>query len=263
MRRPVLIERTQGKQMLLHSSPAGESERQRARLILQTTLMSQLSTDKRQWLSDQLALVAIEKSNRSVDLAFGLCPKRLGKEPAVFNIMQKSDLSQCMPGWQLDGITIDAIARMLVLTCFSDARQLAEQLTRLLRHADLYEQQTLYRGLPLYPASAILNDRLADGLGSNMRNVFEAIAHNNPYAAWHLDTHRFNHMVLRALCIDSALAPIVGLEQRNNAELARMLLDTAREYRSASRSINAELWTLAMPFMTQAEQKEFHLEKVS
>lgn len=249
--------------MSLHSSPAGENERQRARLILQTVLMSQLSTEKRQWLSDQLALVAIEKSNRSVDLAFGLCPRRLGKEPVTFTNVQRSDLNQCMPGWQLDGISVDAIARMLVLTCFSDAKQLAEQLTRLLRHADLPEQLALYRGLPLYPASAALNDRLADGLRSNMSEVFKAIAHNNPYSAWHLDTHRFNHMVLKALFIDVKLAPIVQLEQRNNEELVRMLLDTARERLAASRTVTDELWTLALPFMTQDEKLEFNLEQAA
>lgn len=249
--------------MSLFCSPPGENERQRARLILQTALTSQLSTDKRQWLSDQLALVAIEKSNRSVDLAFGLCPERLGNEPVVLNNLQRGDLHQCMPGWQLDGTPVDAIARMLVVTCFSDPKQLAEQLTRLLRHADLAEQLALYRGLPLYPASATINDRLTDGLHSNIRDVFEAIAHNNPYAAWHLDTHRFNQMVLKAVFIDSKLAQIYQLEQRNNEELIRILLDCARERRAASRSVSDELWTLAMPFMTQAEQKEFNLTQAA
>ncbi|MFK7994382.1 MAG: EboA domain-containing protein [Granulosicoccus sp.] len=246
--------------MSLHSSPPNENERQRARLVLQTALMSQLPIDKQQWLSDQLALVAIEKSNRSVDLAFGLCPRRLGKEALVLNNMQKGELHQCMPGWQLDGISVDAVARMLVITSFDDARQLAEQLTRLLRHAELSEQLALYRSLPLYPASATVNDRLADGLRSNISEVFEAIAHNNPYAAWHLDTHRFNHMVLKALFIDAKLAPIIQLEKRNNAELAQMLLDTARERRAASRPVSEELWALAMPFMTQDEKTEFNLE---
>ncbi|MFK8080618.1 MAG: EboA domain-containing protein [Granulosicoccus sp.] len=249
--------------MSLHSSPPGETDRQRARLILQTVLMSQLSTEKQQWLSDQLALVAIEKSNRSVDLAFGLCPRRLGKKPLLFTTIEKNDLNQCMPGWDLDGVSMDAVARMLVLTCFSDTRQLAEQLTRLLRHADLHEQLALYKGLPLYAASATVNDRLADGLRSNISEVFEAIAHNNPYAGWHLDTHRFNHMVLKALFIESTLAPIVHLEERNNLDLVRMLLDFARERRAALRSVPEELWSLTVPLMTHDERLEFNQEQAA
>ena len=245
--------------MSLHTPP-GEHERQEVRLILQTALLASLGTDKQQWLCDQLSLVAIERSNRSVDMAFGLCPRRLGKQPVSLSNIQLRELHQHMPGWKVDCLPAETIARILVITCFADARQLAEQVTRLLRHADLNEQLSLYKGLPLFPASAVLNDRLADGLRSNMSEVFEAIAHDNPYAAWHLDTHRFNHMVLKALFISSKLAPIVGLEQRNNAELARMLLDTARERRAALRPVSNELWALATPYMTQQERDEFDQE---
>lgn len=248
--------------MSLHTPP-GEQERQQVRLILQTSLMASLGTEKQQWLSDQLSLIAIEKSNRSVDMAFGLCPRRLGIQPVALSSLQLRELNRYMPGWKIDNLPAETMARILVIACFSDARQLAEQVTRLLRHADLNEQLALFKGLPLFPASAVLNDRLADGLRSNMSEVFEAIAHDNPYAAWHLDTHRFNHMVLKALFINSELAPIVGLEQRNNAELARMLLDTARERRAASRTVSDELWTLAKPHMTQEERDEFDLESAA
>ena len=262
MRLPQVKDKEQGKQMSLHTPP-GDHERQQARLILQTALLASLSTDKQQWLSDQLALVAIERSNRSVDLAFGLCPRRLGKEPVTFSNIQNNALSQCIPGWNVAGLSADAIARILVITCFDDAKQLGQQVTRLIRHADLHEQLAIYKGLPLYPASAVLNDRLADGLRSNMSEVFEAIAHGNPYAAWHLDTHRFSHMVLKALFINSRLSPIVGLEQRNNVELVRMLLDTARERRAASRTVSEELWALTMPFMSPAQKQEFNQEKAA
>lgn len=250
-------------QMLLKSRPPGDGERQQARLILQTALKASLSLDKQQWLSDQLALVAIEKSNRSVDIAFGFCLSRLGNDTVVMSPLQQAKLNQLMPGWDVKTISVDALARMLVLTCFDHPLQLAEQLTRLLRHSDLKDQLALYRGLPLYPWSDTLNDRLADGLRSNISEVIEAIAHHNPYPAWHLDTHRFNHMVLKALFIESELAPIVGLEKRSNAELARMLLDTARERRAAGRLVSEELWVVVMPYMTPADQQEFNMDKAA
>ncbi len=56
-----------------------------------------------------------------------------------------------------------------------------------------------------------------------MRAVFEAIAHRNPYPKAHFDIHRCNRMVLKALFIRRPLAPIQGLDQRANPELARIM----------------------------------------
>ncbi len=249
--------------MSLQTKHPGDRERERCTLVLQTVLKSALPLEASQWFSDQLALVAIEKSNRSVDLSFGFCTRRLGKHTPEFSQLQLRELDKHLPGWQVKTLGVDAIARMLIIASFHDATQLAAQVSRLLKHADVHEQLALYRGLPLYKTSAELNDRLADGLRSNVSDVFNAIAHHNPYPAWYLDTHRFNHLVLKALFIDSELAPIVGLAQRANEELARMLLETARERYAASRSVSNELWPLAIPFMTNAQRREFKMEKAS
>lgn len=246
--------------MSLDNSPASSLQRQEARGLIQTLLFSLIPSEKQQWLSDQFALLSEEKSNRQIDLTFGLCTRRLGAEPVYVNASQQSIITACLPGWQVDGTPIGTLARILVLSSFDDAHQLAEQTTRLLRHADLQEQLAIYRGLPLYPPSEALNNLVAEGLRSNISEAFEAIAHDNPYPAWHLDTHRFNHMVLKALFIDTKLAPVVGLTQRNNAELARMLLDYARERRAAMRSVSSELWALASPFMSDKELQEFDQE---
>lgn len=65
-------------------------------------------------------------------------------------------------------------------------------------------------GLPLYPEPADIEPWVGEGLRTNMRSVFEAIAHENPYPMHYLDTHRWNHMVLKALFVGSRLAPIEG-----------------------------------------------------
>lgn len=249
--------------MSLQAKTPGDTDRQQGSLLLQTVLKHALPIEAGQWFSDQLALVAIEKSNRSVDLSFGLCARRLGKHQANFSQLQIREMHKYLPGWQVNTLSVDAVARMLIIASFQDASQLAAQVTRLLRHADVHEQLALYKGLPLYKPSDELNDRLADGLRSNVSDVFNAIAHHNPYPTWFLDTHRFNHMVLKALFIDSPLSPIVGLEKRNNDELARMLMETARERYAASRPVSDELWTLASPYMTDDQRREFRMEKAS
>jgi len=86
------------------------------------------------------------------------------------------------------------------------------------------------------------------GYASTPPSVFEAIAHRNPYPRAHFDDHRWNHMVLKALFIGAPLAPIQGLDERANAELARILCDFAHERWAAGRPVPAELWRCVGPF---------------
>ena len=57
-------------------------------------------------------------------------------------------------------------------------------------------------------------------------------------------------MILKALFVGSTLAPIVGLDERANAELARILRDYAHERWAAERPVSPELWRCVGPFAT-------------
>ena len=56
--------------------------------------------------------------------------------------------------------------------------------------ADIGELVAFYRGLPLYPDQPRYALRAAEGVRSNMRVVFEAVAHRNPYPAEQLPSRR-------------------------------------------------------------------------
>ncbi len=79
--------------------------------------------------------------------------------------------------------------------------------------------------------------RAAEGVRSNMRTVFEAVAHRNPYAAEQFAESAWNQMVLKALFVGSRLDLVVGLDRRRNEALARMLCDYAHERWAASRVV--------------------------
>lgn len=55
-------------------------------------------------------------------------------------------------------------------------------------------------------------------------------------------------MILKALFVGSTLAPIVGLRDRANPELARILVDYAQERWAAGRPVTEELWISVRPF---------------
>ena len=136
----------------------------------------------------------------------------------------------------------------MLLAASADADVFVRRLDQLCATADVDELVAFYRGLPLYPDPPRLRLRAAEGLRTNMPVVFEAVAHRNPYPAEQLSEEAWNQMVLKALFVGSTLDPIVGLDARANARLARMLGDYAHERWAAGRPVSPELWRCVGPF---------------
>ena len=86
-----------------------------------------------------------------------------------------------------------------------------------------------------------------------MQPVFEAVAHANPYPAEQFSETQWNQMVLKALFVGSTLAPIQGLDERRNADLAGMLIDYAHERWAAGRPVSPELWRCVGPFAGEGD----------
>ena len=72
-----------------------------------------------------------------------------------------------------------------------------------------------------------------------------------PILGHYFDEHRWNHMVLKALFNGAALAPIQGLDERANPELAAMLRDYAHERWAADRAVSPGAVALHRPVRHQ------------
>jgi len=220
-----------------------------ARKLLQRWIARQLDETRAAWLEGQLAGVGRDASDAALDIALGLAPRKLGKAALELADEDLAAARAAVPGWDPRGWNVADAARVLLLTGrAAGAKPFAECFRRLCETADVAELVGLYRGLPLYPEPASLEAQVGEGLRSNMRVVFEAIAHRNPYPRTHFDPHRWNHMVLKALFIGSPLEPIQGLDERANAELARIVLDFAHERWAAGRPVPFEIWRCVGPF---------------
>ena len=223
-----------------------------AATLLERWLEDRLSAERWAWFDERLGALARANSDRERDLLLGLVPRRLGRTELALDAGDLADADAARPGWDPSEWTVETAARTLVLCRLAerDPNGFGEVFRDLSRGADLAESLTLLRAVPLLPGSPALDVQVAEGLRTNMRAVFEAIAHRNPVPRERFDENRWNHMVLKALFIDSTLAPIQGLDERANAELARILGDYAHERWAAGRPVTPELWRPVGPFAT-------------
>lgn len=220
-----------------------------ARVLLRDWLLKRIDDSAGTWLASQIELLAGNAGESALGIAFGLVPRRLGKGMLALSPEEAAAADRCIEGWTPADWSLADAGRILLLSGLP-ARDpdFASRFRFLCQTADVGEAIALYRGLPLYPEPAALEPQVGEGLRTNMRSVFEAIAHHNPYPRLHFETHRWNHMVLKALFVGSRLAPIQGLDERANAELARIMLDFAHERRAAGRPVPFEIWRCVGPF---------------
>src|SRR5918996_521046 len=158
-----------------------------------------------------------------------------------------AEAARARVGWDPRGWSVDQAARIVLLMQGGTGEAFAKRFSQLCRTADVGEQVAFYRGLPLYPDPERLEAQAAEGTRTNMRAVFEAVAHRNPYPREQFSENRWNHMVLKALFVGSTLHPIQGLDERANPPLARMLSDYAHERWAAGRPVSPELWRCVGP----------------
>lgn len=216
--------------------------------LLHTWLTRQLTGDAAQWLTDALATLESDDSDRTFYKLFGFVPRKLGKDDLQLSDGDLAAADAARGGWNPSGWSVDQTARLLLLLkSKSDPQELFARSEQLFITGDVGELVALYRGLPLYPQPQLYSKRGPEGIRTNIKSVFEAVAHRNPFPREQFSEDQWNQMVLKALFIESPLWPIQGLDERANAPLARMLIDYAHERWAAGRKVSPELWRCVGP----------------
>ncbi|MBI1247846.1 hypothetical protein GC197_08345 [bacterium] len=217
--------------------------------LLENWILRQASDAGRAWLDGQREAIAAG-DKQALFMGFGFAPRKVGKVDLQLTERDLNDASEARPGWQPNTWTIDQAARVLMLMSIpsEDDAQYHTTIEKLFQTAEIREQICLYQALQLLPHQELFDDRLSEGTRTNIKTVFESIAHGNPLPKELMPEATWNQMVLKSLFIGAALDPIEGLDQRVNPELARMLIDYAHERRAAKRPIPVELWRVAAPF---------------
>lgn len=218
--------------------------------LLHNWLSRQATGDTMAWFDQQMEKLAGDATKKSFDISFGMVPRKLGKDDLALTKEDLGAADAVRPGWNPSLWSLDVAARVYLLIELSrdETVSFAGRFKELHRTADVGELMALYSGLPLYSAPETLINITADGLRTNIKAEFEAIAHRNPFPAEQFEQNPWNNMVLKSLFIGVMLNPIQGLESRANPELARILRDYAHERWAADRFVSPELWRCIGPF---------------
>ena len=218
--------------------------------MLQEWLGRRLSSEQFGWLDDRIAKISDGGRASDLVMAIGLAPRKLGKADLNLSPDEFRAADDIRADLDASNWSVDQTARILfaLASFMGDTATFAATLDRLFQSAEITEQIALLLGLPLYPAQELLVHRAAEGVRSTMQTVFEAVAHRSPLPKERFSEAQWNQMILKALFISSRLAPIQGLDERRNAELAETLMNYVHERWSAARSVSPELWRCVGPF---------------
>lgn len=231
------------------------------KILLKSWLDRALQEKAAAWLDERLELAA-SGDQQKFFLSFGFTPRKVGKNELVLSTEDLSKAYLARRGWNPGGWSVDQAARALLVLTFpwDDKGKYLDSLDQLFSTGAVDELVALYQALPIFPHQEEHRRRAAEGIRTNIRTVFCSVAHRNPYPAEFLDEGAWNQMVLKALFVEAFLDPIIGIDERTNADLALMLVDYAHERWAAGRSVSPELWRCVGPYADESALND--LEKV-
>lgn len=211
------------------------------------------------WLRQKIEQVSgSDAKPKDLYLAFSGATRFIGKEPLALSAAEVAQANSLRTGFDPSSWTADRAARTLLLLSLpiDAADAFAQKIETLFGTADMGEQVALYGSLPVLPYPEYFVKRAAEGVRTNMGDVFEAVALDNPYPADYMEEDQWNQMVLKTLFVGKPLYRIYGLEKRSNPKLAQMLSDYAHERWAAGRPVSPELWRPIGPFIDESILKD-------
>lgn len=227
---------------------------QQAQSFLLRLLHKSAAPEAIDWLSRKLKQVAAPPdAGKDFYLAFSSVPRYMGKAPLQLTTADLQEAQRIRKGFNPANWTTDQMARtLLILTLLHTGKEeFIAQINKLFSTADMGELVALYAAMPLLPYPEDFKARAAEGFRTNMSNVYEAVALNNPYPADYLDENAWNQMVLKTLFVGKPIYRIYGIDRRSNTKLAHILSDYAHERWAAGRPVSPELWRPVGPFIDE------------
>jgi hypothetical protein len=200
-----------------------------------------------QWITDKLRTWQEQHSMQAFNIAFTAAPRFLGRD----NVNVTNEHAAALQPFQLEGYTTDRLFRVWWLMQLppADQKTYTQAIENLFHAAEMNELVALYGALPLLAFPEAWKLRTAEGIRSNIGVVLEAIMLRNPYPARYLDEPAWNQLIMKAFFTEKPVQYIVGVDERANPALARILTDFAHERWAAGRTVHPLIWRMVAPFI--------------
>lgn len=207
-----------------------------------------MSADAQQWLKDKTKKILEEESAREFFLTYTLLAEKV--TAALVTIEGETETENYLKKQKVNALEI---ARIYFLNFILSAKQdvFTPQVAKIIQIADSSEMETFLKYLLFLPQPEAFKMVAVDALRTNIASVFDALALYNPYPAHYFEDKQWNQMFLKAAFMQRPLQHIVAVDERANADLARIISDYAHERWVAGRDIDPYFWRPVTGFINE------------
>jgi hypothetical protein len=190
--------------------------------------------------------IAKDFSTRGFYLAFSSLTRYFNSDLYPLTQQDIIDAKAIHPNWDINGFSKKDMAQLVIFLSLPtiDKDEYISIVSRLFYVGDIGELKLLYSNIFLFPFQEEFVSIATEGIRSNIKDVFEAIALNNIYPSLYFTEKQWNQMILKAIFNSSSISNIIGLSSRANITLSQQISDYAHERWAAGRNINPEIWQI-------------------
>ena len=192
------------------------------------------------WLEEKIELVTREKSTKELFLTYSLLSSKIDKTQEVV-YTTSTDLVKYLQNHDANYLEISRLY-LLVKILEINPDFFTPKVANIIQVADKTELATFLRYLAVLPNARDFKHTAVDALRTNIASVFNAIALNNPYPGLYFSDKQWNQMYLKTAFMQGDLSQIEDVDDRANADLARIISDYAHERWAAGREIEPYFW---------------------
>jgi hypothetical protein len=207
--------------------------------LLRQWLGQTLQTDAAQWLDAEIERQRGAVDERRLGLALGSVGRRIGRAELSVPAADLAATEAVHRRWRPDTWSTDQAARvaLVLATWTGEELSFAARVDRLCATGELTEHVACLKGFAVFPAPERLLNRAREAVRSSVQPLFEAIACQNPYPADHFDEAAYNQMIVKCVFLGVPIGTTVGLDERRNDDLVRMLRNLVSERNAAGRTV--------------------------
>jgi len=224
--------------------------------LLRNWLARTLDVERMRWLDTAIKGQCHGADECQLGIALGLVGRRIGRGDLLLSAVDLAAAQALRSHWHPEMWGTDEAARvMLVLATWTgNEESFAARVERQCITGELNEHVACLKGFAVFPAPSRLLKHAREAARSSNQAVFEAIACQNPYPADYFDEAAYNQMVIKVLFSGLPIGTIVGLHERRNDDLVRMVGDLVSERRAARRPVpdSVQRWLVRIDSSNQA-----------